>query len=159
MIFVTVGTTDFNALIQRMDELVPTLADQVIMQIGRGTYWPRHAQAFRFAPTLDEYIAGAQLVVSHGGLGTIMEVVRRGIPLVGVSNPDRYDMHQDDLLETMERAGHLIWCRSLDDLEAAIDSARHRQFTPYVDPPCRIHEVIARFLHNVPRNRLLDSTA
>src|SRR4051794_7327968 len=98
MIFVTVGTTDFDDLVERMDDLAPALDEEVICQIGIGRYIPRHCQYFRFAASLDDCLRPARLVVSHGGLGTVMEVVRLGKPLVGVSNPDRRDLHQDDIL-------------------------------------------------------------
>lgn len=146
MIFVTVGTTEFDALVQAMDAWAAGREEPVVMQIGHGTYVPRHAQHFRFAPTLGPYYEGADLVVAHGGLGTTMEVLHLGKPLVSVSNPDRYDRHQEELLEALDAAGNLLWCRDLARLSEAIAEARRRRFTPYVPPPCHIHEVIAAYL-------------
>src|SRR5512137_1448858 len=120
MIFVTVGTTDFDALSTHMDELAPTLNEEVVIQTGRGTYAPRHARHFRFAPSLDDYYRQARLVVSHGGLGTLVEVLRLGKPLIGVSNPDRFDLHQNDLLGELEQGGYLLWCRDLASLAGDI---------------------------------------
>ncbi len=37
MIFVTIGTTDFDQLVQKMDSLAPGLTDEVVMQIGKGS--------------------------------------------------------------------------------------------------------------------------
>lgn len=145
--FVTVGSTDFDALITAVDALAPSLnICQGVMQIGHGHYLPRHLTYFRFAPTLDPYYERAALVIAHGGLGITMEVLQRGIPLVSVSNLDRYDNHQDDLLQAMEDEGYLIWCRRLEDLETAIKTARSTTFRPYVQPECQIHEVICSFL-------------
>lgn len=146
MIFVTVGTTDFDALAARMDELAPALGEEVIMQTGRGRYAPRHAQAFRFAPALDDYYRQARLVVSHGGLGTLVEVLRLGKPLIGVSNPDRFDLHQQELLGELSTGGYLVWCRDLATLGDDIAGIAGRQFSRYEEPPCRIHEAIADFL-------------
>lgn len=147
MIFVTVGTTDFDPLIRAMDALAPTLDEPVVMQVGRGQVRPqRAAEWFDFVPSLEPYYREASVVVSHGGLGTLVEVMRLGGRLVGVSNPERYDHHQEDLLAHFERAGGLIWCRSLSDLAASIAMARTRTFAPYVEPPCEIHRVIARYL-------------
>ncbi len=98
MVFVTVGTTEFDALVQAMDAWAADHDEPVIVQIGRGTYVPRHAEHFRFAPTLAPYYERADLVVAHGGLGTTMEVLHLRKRLVSVSNPDRYDRHQEDLL-------------------------------------------------------------
>lgn len=147
MIFVTVGSTDFDALIQTMDDLAPALDEPVVMQIGGGSHVPQHAAGHvRYAPSLQPYIQQADLVVSHGGLGTVLEVLAAGKRLVAVSNPDRYDSHQDDLLGEMEREGHLTWCRDLSHLEADIRAARARAPIPYVPPPCTIHVEIASFL-------------
>jgi UDP-N-acetylglucosamine transferase subunit ALG13 len=146
VIFVTVGTTDFDALAQRMDELAPSLGEHVTIQTGRGVYEPRHAEHFRFAPSLDDCYRQARLVVSHGGLGTLIEVLRLGKPLIGVSNPDRYDLHQNDLLAQLDAGGYLLWCRNLDALAGDIERIAGMQFRRYQEPPCSIHLAIADFL-------------
>ena len=146
MIFVTVGTTDFDALVRKMDVLALSLNEPVVAQVGRGAYEPGHMEYFRFAPSLDPYYDRARIVVAHGGLGTLIEVMQRGIRLVGLSNPDRYDRHQDDLLRTFEAAGHMIWCRNLEDLSQALAEASQCRFVPYVSPTPRIHEVIRHYL-------------
>lgn len=148
MIFVTVGTTEFDALVQAADQLAAAGHD-VVIQIGKGLVEPVHAQWFRFAPSLDACYEAADVVVTHGGLGTVSEVLQRRVPLVGVSNPDRYDRHQDQILQAMETAGHLVWCRDLADLPQAIQQARQRQLTPYVQPASRIGAVIREFLATV----------
>ena len=153
MIFVTVGTTDFDELVRAMDRLAPTLGEEVVAQIGRGTYVPAHMEFFRFAPSLEPYYARARVVVAHGGLGTVVEVLQRGIKLIGVSNPDRYDRHQEDLLRTLEQRGHMIWCRSVEELPRALKEVDERTFTPYEAPPCRIAEVIREYLGLGPRKK------
>jgi len=146
MIFVTVGTTDFDALVHKMDELAPQLGEPVVAQIGRGKYIPQRMEYFRFAPSLDPYYERARVVVSHGGLGTVIEVLQRGIKLVALSNPDRYDLHQEDLLAALESRGHLVWCRRLQDLPLALAEVERRTLVPYSSPPCHIAQVIRRYL-------------
>lgn len=156
MIFVTVGAGDFNALIQAMDELTPQLAaagQNVLLQIGHGAYVPQHAEYFRFAPALEPYFDQADLIVSHGGIGVVTEVLRKGKRLVGVSNHDRYDDHQDDLLRAMAARGHLIWCQDLRHLAAAITEARHAVLTPYQEEPGQIADIIIDFLVHGRRPR------
>jgi len=147
-IFVTVGSTDFDSLVRSVDVLAPSLDLYGEMQIGHGQYEPVNLPYFRFASPLDPYYERASLVIAHGGLATTMEVLRRGLPLVSVSNPDRYDNHQDDLLATMAREGYLIWCRQLDQLEQAIETARNTALKRYQPPKCKIHLVINNFLKN-----------
>ena len=154
MIFVTVGTTEFDALVQAADQIAATGTD-VVIQIGNGLVEPVHAQWFRFAPSLDAYYADADVVVTHGGLGTVSEVLQRGLPLVGVSNPDRYDRHQDQILQAMESAGHLVWCRDLAGLPEAVQRAASRSLVPYQPPPSRIGAVIREFLACFPADHAL----
>ena len=146
MIFCTVGTTDFDDLVRAMDDVAPTLDTEIIAQIGRGDYVPHNIEHFRFAPSLDPYYARADIVVAHGGLGTAIEVIQRGLPLIGVSNPDRYDHHQDDLLGALESRGHMAWCRDLADLPALLAEIGSREFVPYKSPPCTIAAEIRRYL-------------
>lgn len=146
MIFITVGTTDFDALVAAGDALAAASSEPVIIQIGHGDVEPQHAEWFRFAPSLDAYYARADVVVTHGGLGTVTEVLRCGLRVVGVSNPDRFDRHQDQILAAFEQAGHLVWCRDLADLARAIEQARQAVFVPYEPPASHIHQVIRQFL-------------
>lgn len=153
MIFVTVGTTDFDALVEAADRLAADLEEEVVIQIGHGRYEPQHARWFRFAPSLAPYYDQASLVIAHGGFGTVTEVLRRGLPLVGVSNPDRYDRHQDQILRAFEEGGHLVWCRNLADLPRAVERARQTSFVPYRPPESHIHEVVQAFLEQTARRR------
>jgi beta-1,4-N-acetylglucosaminyltransferase len=153
MIFVTVGTTDFDALVMAADRLAAATDESVVIQIGHGEVEPQHAQWLRFAPSLDPYYDQADVVVTHGGLGTVTEVLQHGLRMVGVSNPDRFDRHQDQILHAFEQAGHLVWCRELVGLPAAVEQARRAQFAPYQPPPSHIHRVVDRFLRDVAQQR------
>ena len=146
MILVTVGTTDFDELVARMDDLAGDLDEEIVAQIGRGAYVPRNMEWFRFAPSLDPHYDRARLVVAHGGQGTVAEVLERGLPLVALSNADRFDLHQEDLLGAMERRGHLLWCRSLAELPEALERAAAHTFTPYQPSESRIAQVIRQHL-------------
>jgi UDP-N-acetylglucosamine transferase subunit ALG13 len=146
VIFVTVGSTDFDTLIAEMDKLIVDLGADVVMQIGAGTYVPQHAPYFRFAPSLDAYYDQAELVVGHGGLGTIVEALERGKKLVCVVNPTTYDRHQEHLLGLFDEQGCLVWCRDMGQLGEAIERATKTQLKRYQPPECTIHEVIADYL-------------
>lgn len=145
-LFVTVGSTDFDPLVRAVDELLPVLGWLTgTMQIGHGRYEPRHLPYFRFAPSLAPYYAAASLVVAHGGLASTMEVLQQGVPLISVSNADRYDGHQDELLAALAAEGYLYWCRELNQLEQAMIDVQRRPLRPYEPPACQIHLVIEEY--------------
>jgi UDP-N-acetylglucosamine transferase subunit ALG13 len=134
MIFVTVGTAHFNPLIQKMDELVKSeeLKEQVVGQIGRGTYIPKHFRYFRFLESLNAAYDKASIIVSTGGAGTTMECVTRGLKLVVVENTTLMEGHQAQLIREMANRGHLVWCKDLNQLPSCIEEARMKTFAKYV---------------------------
>ncbi len=145
-VFITVGTTDFDALVRAVDTSTWIDGYTGAFQIGEGSHEPTSLPFVRFAPSLDPYFDNADVVVSHGGMATTMEVLRRGLPLVSVSNDDRRDGHQDDILSELEAGGHLVWCRSLDEIGAAVERAATTELQPYREPESTIHEVVEDFL-------------
>ncbi|MFW9964706.1 MAG: PssE/Cps14G family polysaccharide biosynthesis glycosyltransferase [Candidatus Sifarchaeia archaeon] len=134
MIFVTVGTAHYNPLIQKIDELIKNgeLNEQVVGQIGRGTYIPKHFRFFRFLKSLDDAYKKASIIISTGGAGTTMECVTRGLKLVVVENTTLMEGHQAQLIREMANLGHLIWCKNLNELSSSIEEARRRTFTKYI---------------------------
>jgi UDP-N-acetylglucosamine transferase subunit ALG13 len=153
-LFVAVGTTDFDALIKTIDTSGWIRGYTGTFQIGRGLYTPTNLPHIDFAPSLDPYYDAADVVVAHGGLAITMEVLRRGKPLVSVSNDDRRDGHQDDLLAELEGSGHLVWCRDLTTLGQAIEKALSVEMAPIAEPVVRIDDVIEEFLRRPPKRRL-----
>lgn len=150
MIFVSVGSGNFDALILTLDEVCGRRPDlQMLMQIGLGSYEPHHAPFFRFAPTLEPYYDQAKLVIAHGGVGVTLEVLRRGLPLIGVDNPDRPDQHQRDILSYLSEGGYLIWCQDLGQLETIIDSMPDGQLRRWQPDPCTIHLIVDEFLQGL----------
>src|SRR5690606_26256537 len=92
------------------------------------------------------YYEQASLVIAHGGLAVTMEVLSRGLPLVRVSNADRYDGHQEDILRAMAAEGYLCWCKHLNELGATTDEVQSRSLRRYTSPECNIHQVIEAYL-------------
>jgi len=138
LLFVTVGTTRFDALVESMnrdaDALVQWLADEgfseVQLQIGTGTVEPatlrRAAEEwsaspaavaagrslrvswFGLSPDLLSLVSRASLVVSHAGAGSILEALRRGRPLLVVINDKLMHNHQTEVADALVE-GHYLY--------------------------------------------------
>lgn len=62
-----------------------------------------------FSANLGEYIAASDVVVSHGGTGTILDVLRGAlVPLIVVYNEELMDNHQREVSEALEAMGHCV---------------------------------------------------
>jgi len=146
LIFVSVGSTRFDELVQAIDLIAPVLMEEVVVQIADGSYVPKNCGWFRYAERLDEYLERADLVIGHGGAGVTFEVLGLGKRLISVENPHALEGHQADLLGKLAGEGHLVWCRDLRKLEQAIRYAKRADLKEYVRPACEIARVIARWL-------------
>lgn len=146
MIFVTVGTTPFEGLIKAADEL--ELKDDVIIQKAEGKYVPKNKEFFEYTDKFSEYLEKAEVVVTHGGAGTIYQLLGMGKKIVGVSNEERNDHHQWDLLKKMSEEGHLIWCKDLKDLGKCIEESKIKNFKKYVRPENKIPDEILNFVYD-----------
>lgn len=125
MIFVTVGTTHFDRLIRKVDELkeIESFEDQVVCQIGSGKYQPKSCDFFRFQTSIENWIENADLVISHGGTGSVLSLLQANKKFVAIANTQLADDHQTKFLMRLERSVSFPWGRDVDDLTMLIRTA------------------------------------
>lgn len=147
MIFVTVGTTRFDELVEAIDRLAPGLGEEVVAQIGNSQYLPRNCKYFSFTNDLFKYYEKASIVVAHGGAGITFEVLNLGKKLISLENPHVLDGHQGDLLRRLHQDGYLVLCEDLNKIENCIKEIYKTEMNKYVIPECRIGEMIVEYLN------------
>ncbi|KAG5354232.1 hypothetical protein C0989_003745 [Termitomyces sp. Mn162] len=126
--FATVGSTQFDSLVQAIlsPSVLSTLRrkgyHQLIVQCGNSNFELASSisggqlniekegidiELWKFKPTLQNEYEKADLVISHAGSGTILDVLRLGKPLLTVVNPTLLDNHQQELASALAELGHL----------------------------------------------------
>ncbi|XP_034545647.1 UDP-N-acetylglucosamine transferase subunit ALG13 homolog [Notolabrus celidotus] len=122
-VFVTVGTTCFDELIETItcSESVQALKargyERLVLQVGRGSVLPEadssphiRLEAFRFKDSIADDMKQADLVVSHAGAGSCLEALGAGKPLLVVVNDKLMDNHQLELAQQLHMDSHLLYC-------------------------------------------------
>lgn len=123
MIFVTIGTTQpFDALIREVDRLVAEgeVREEVFAQIGNGSYVPTHCEWDRYVDGIWDKYQQARLIITHGGVGSVYELLMSERPFIVVPNPLLEGDHQTDLVQALERQGQCVCCYRIEDLGDAI---------------------------------------
>ncbi|UCH70509.1 MAG: hypothetical protein JSV29_00550 [Candidatus Bathyarchaeota archaeon] len=146
MILVTVGTERFDDLVKTMDEIALELGEEVTIQIGKGEYEPKNCRYFRFSSHMDRYFEKANLIVTHGGAGTLFELLEKNRKIIGISNPEKPNQHQKEILKALSQQSYLIWCRDVKRLKETVENARKVKIKKYRKPECQIAEIITRKL-------------
>lgn len=129
LIFVTVGgMRAFERLVKEMDRIAGELDEQVVMQVGSTDYEPKNCDYFKFMPRngIDDFYAGARVVVCHAGGGSILTALEHNKPLVLVPRMKSYgevfDDHQLEIAKEMEAQGVAV-VYDISNLKSAIRNA------------------------------------
>jgi len=148
MIFVTVGSVaPFDTLIREVDDLAGRgLIKETVAQIGNGKYAPKNCKWFRFERDLKRYYQDAEIIITHNGAGTLFEVLPLGKKIIVVPNPDTSQIENIDIVIKLAKEGHIIPCIRPYRLEYALRLANNWVPRRYERPPCRIPDIITRFL-------------
>ncbi|WP_052336602.1 glycosyltransferase [Nocardioides alkalitolerans] len=120
----------FDRLVDWMDELARSLGDgaRVVVQHGHSTA-PRVAEGQDFVEHDDlvGLVAAADVVVCHGGPGTIMDARRAGhVPVCVPRDPERgehVDGHQQRFAAHVDDIGMVRLADGYDALDAAVADA------------------------------------
>lgn len=131
MIFVTVGTArDFSRLIKKIDEIAVRLKERVVIQKGCTKYEPKNCKYFDWIPREEflNYIKKAKIVITHGGVGTILLSLSYNKPTIVVPRRKKYNEHRNDhqmdIAKELEKDNSAFVCYDVDDLEKIIKKAR-----------------------------------
>lgn len=132
LIFVTIGTTiPFDGLIREIDRAVAEerLPRKVVCQIGSGEFHPVHCKFFRYKPNLEQELDRADLVITHGGTGSVITMLDRGVPFLAVANPDAAGDHQREFLKKMGEEYGVFWTDSVREAPNLAAAAMTRPWT------------------------------
>jgi len=118
LIFVSVGSQKFqmNRLLVELDRLKKSkvIQQEIVAQIGNCTYIPKHFpyQSFFSREEMEELIGRCDLLICHGGTGTIFSGIRKGKKVIVVPRQSRFgehvDDHQRDLAAAFEKKNFLL---------------------------------------------------
>ncbi len=131
MIFVTVGTHEqpFDRLVRFMDEMkgAGAIEEDVIIQIGYGTYEPKHCRwhTMLSSSQMQQYAEQARIVITHGGPSSFMVPLQLGkVPIVvprQFSYGEHVNDHQLDFArEISARYQNIIVIENVESLSDAI---------------------------------------
>jgi UDP-N-acetylglucosamine transferase subunit ALG13 len=118
--------TGFERLVKEMDRIAGRIDEEVIMQIGGTKYAPQNAKHFSFATEqeIKELCRHARVVVTHGGVGTVLDALQERATVVVVPRLKKYgeviDDHQLFFVQELEKQGKVIAVYDMERLEGVL---------------------------------------
>lgn len=138
MIFVTLGTQKepFSRLLDYIEN--SNTRQKIVVQAGHTNYQSNKMEVIQFIPEqrLTELMKKADIIITHGGTGSILTAIKMGKKVIACARLKKYDEHVDDhqkeLIDLFKKRGHLLELDEqtpLDQLLANIDNFHP---TPYI---------------------------
>ena len=141
MILVTVGTQkqSFDRLFDLIRNSKELKKEELIVQRGyTKCNNSKRIKAFDFIPLdqMEDYISKADLVISHGGVGTIFSAIKKGKKVIAVPRLAKYgehiNDHQIEICEALEKEGYILYYKDeIDDFDELIKKAKTSNFEKY----------------------------
>lgn len=142
MIFIILGSQrfQFNRLLKEVDRLIADnkiSGNDVFAQTGFSDYTPR---SFDFQPFLnkeefDGKIADSEIVITHGGTGSIISGLKKHKKLIVIPRSAHYsehvDEHQFEIAQQFEKASLLCAIADVTELENALKMVNEVEFKKY----------------------------
>jgi UDP-N-acetylglucosamine transferase subunit ALG13 len=154
LIFVITGMHEhpFDRLVQAVDEYVRDgVFEDAYIQTGYSNYKPQHcpwSKAIDFEE-FERIMERADIIITHGGAGSIAGALERNKPTIAVPRLKRYGEHNNDhqleLVSVLEKAGRILVVQDMLELPSVVSKAKHFKPAPAAGQS-RVVEVIREYL-------------
>jgi len=129
-IFVTVGTTTFDSLIEFLDNHLD-VNDEILFQVANGKYLPSNFNYIRFTNDIDTMYREYDYIITHAGAGTIYKLLDLKKRFIVVPNLDRVDGHQTDLAQFLVDGFYALSCAEFKEIKPSLEKLPSLDFNMY----------------------------
>ena len=162
MILVLLGTQNnsFHRLLEEVEKNIKDkiINEEVIVQAGYTKYKSKNMRVFGLIPQeeLERYQEKADLIITHGGVGSIISSIKKGKKVIAVPRLHKYNEHVNDhqlqIIENFNSKGYIIGIDDVNQLENAIIEAKNFEPNKYETAPQgenKIIKIIEDFIDNI----------
>lgn len=127
MILVTLGTQKqpFTRLLDNIEK--SNIKDEIIVQAGHTKYESKKMKIFSFIDydTMAKYVEKADIIITHGGTGSVVEPLKKGKKVIAVARLSKYkehvDDHQTELVSIFANEGYILEAKDGDNINEIVD--------------------------------------
>ena len=134
MILVTLGTQDkdFSRLLVAIDNEIKkgNIKEKVVVQAGCTNYTSDRMKIFDLVPPekLNRLIDQSRLVITHGGVGSILSAIKKGKIVIAAPRLKKYGEHVNDhqkqIVKEFSEDGYILELRDFNKLGKMLEKAK-----------------------------------
>ena len=156
LILVTLGTQDksFIRLVKEIDKLVEekVIKEKVIVQLGLTDYKSKNLETFSLIESvkLNELIKKADILITHGGVGSILSGLSYDKKVIAVPRLSMYKEHTNDhqiqIVNEFCKLGYILKCDDPKDLKDVLKQAKTFKPKKYKSNTLNMVKMIADYI-------------
>ena len=158
MIFVTLGTQDkeFPRLLEAIDREIEkgNIKEKVVVQAGCTKYESKNMEIFDLIPTneFDKYIKKADLIITHGGVGSILTAIKNNKKVIAAARLSKYKEHTNDhqkqIVKEFADMGYILELRDFNKLGKLIEKSKSFSPKKYVSNTSNMVKLVSDYIED-----------
>lgn len=158
MILVLLGTQNnsFHRLLEKIETCIQKkiITEEVVVQAGYTKYETKKMKVFDFLPKeeLEELQKEAKYIITHGGVGSIIQSITKEKKVIAIPRLHQYqehvNNHQKEIVEIFNEKGYIIGIQELEELEEAVEKVHNFQPKKYTQNHDKMLKIIEEFIEN-----------
>lgn len=159
MILVLLGTQNkpFNRLLKAISKEIKegNIKDKVVAQTGFTTYKGTEIDAFDYKPKeeLFKLMKEADIIITHGGVGTIIECINMGKRVIVAPRLKRYKEHTNDhqlqITKEFTEKGYVLPLYSMKELVNTLKNIKKFKVKKYESNSENFKQKIKNYIDNI----------
>ncbi len=166
MILVTLGTQDkdFSRLLKVVEKEIKngTIKDKVIVQAGHTKFKSDYMEIFDFlsAEELADLVRQADIVITHGGVGSITMAIQHKKKIIAAARLKKYKEHTNDhqvqIIKKFAEKGYLLELRDFNTLGKLLKKVRSLEVKDSITQESKIPYLIDEKIMKWEEDSVLD---
>ncbi len=154
MILVTLGTQDksFKRLLEAVEKNIinKKIKDKVVIQAGNTKFRSNFMEIIDFIEydKFDELIKSCDLLITHGGVGSIITGLKYNKKVIAAARLEKYKEHQNDhqkeIIKSFKNAGYILELEDFAKLSDVIKDSKNFKPTKFISNNNKMLELIKK---------------
>lgn len=163
MVLVLLGTQNnsFHRLLEEVDYNIENgnIQDEVIVQAGFTDYKSKNMKIFDLVSQekMESLIDKADLIITHGGVGSIVPAIKKGKKIIAVPRLKKYEEHvnnhQIQIVNELKGQGFIVGIDKVEDLNKALKEVETMEKKEYVQGTSNVVKIIDDFIQSDTEKR------
>lgn len=159
MIFVILGTQDkqFTRLLKALEKEIKkgNIKEKIIVQAGSTKYKSKYMEIYDYLDmkSFNKYIHDADYIITHGGVGAILDSIKKNKKVLVVPRQQKYDEHENDhqiqITERFTKMGYILPCIDTKDISLKIQELKEFKPKKFVSNNKKLISKIEEYIDNL----------